>query len=673
MAQAISISGPPADAKLTFQSFTGREELGRMFEFKLNLLSKNKEVKLDTVLGKNLTVAVEFTDDQDQAKKKRYFNGDIVRFRQLTKKVDEDVCYEAIVRPRLWFLTRTTDCKIFQKKTVKDIIDDVLGDHGITDVRKSLSGTYNQREYCVQYNESDFDFISRLMEEEGIYYFFEHADGKHTLVLADSLTAHKPIEGAETVPFKMKTLGYGKQSVYDWNLVQEVQSCTYVHTDYDFTKPKADLKSQKQISRTHAHADLELFHFDPNLYAESSTGEAIAKVRIEESQTEWEIIEGKTNCQPFGAGKLFKLEGYERTDQNDKKYLLVSTDYELKMETATAAGTEAGQMDAKMGIYFDCKFKAIDSQRPFRSAAITPRPVVQGPQTAMVVGKSGEEIWTDLYGRVKVHFFWDRLGTKDENSSCWLRVAQVWSGKNWGGINVPRIGEEVIVDFLGGDPDQPIITGRVYNQDQTVPYALPDNQTQSGVKTRSTKEGTAENFNELRFEDKKGEEQVYFHAEKNFDRVVENNDTLKVGFDKKDAGDQTIEIFNNRTTTLEEGTDKLQIKKLHRETLIDKGNDTLTISEGNQTVTISKGNQTITISQGNQTIKIDAGKGSIEAAQELLLKVGESSIKITPSSIELTSVNIKSTADGNFEATGAQSKVTGSGSLDLNGGTITLN
>jgi len=281
-----------------------------------------------------------------------------------------------------------------------------------------------------------------------------------------------------------------------------------------------------------------------------------------------------------------------------------------------------------------------------------------------------------------VHFFWDRLGTKDEKSSCWLRVAQVWAGKNWGGINVPRIGEEVIVDFLGGDPDQPIITGRVFNQVQTVPYALPTNQTQSGVKTRSTKEGTGENFNELRFEDKKDEEEIYFHAEKNFNRVVENNDTLKVGFDKKDAGDQTIEIFNNRTTTLEEGTDKLQIKKLHRETLIDKGNDTLTISEGNETITISKGNQTVTISQGNQevtisqgnqTIKIEAGKGSIEAAQELLLKVGDSSIKITPSSIELTSVNIKCTADGNFEASGAQSKVSGSGSLDLNGGTITLN
>lgn len=668
--QAIKISGLPADTKLEFESMTGWEELGRLFELKLNLLSEKKDITLDAVLGKNVTVEIEFTSE-----KKRYFNGDIVRFRQLTKSVDGSTCYEAIVRPRLWFLTRTSDCKIFQQKSATEIIDAVLQDHGITDVKKSLSGTYNAREYCVQYNETDFDFISRLMEEEGIYYFFEYETGKHTLVFADASSAHQPIvakDGKEEVPFQLKKKGYSEASIYDWSLMQEVESGVYAHKDYDFTKSRAELTSQSQISRSHAHANMELFYFDPNRFTVGADGDAIAKTRIEEAQTPWETVEGKTNCEVFATGKLFKITGYARSDQN-KKHLIVRTEYDLRMETQTAAGTQAGQQDAKLGIYFDCAFKAMDSARPFRSASITPRPFVQGPQTAVVVGKSGEEIWTDEYGRIKVQFVWDRVGQKDENSSCWLRVAQVWAGKGWGGVNVPRIGEEVIVDFIGGDPDHPIVTGRVYNSDQKVPYALPTNQTQSGMKTHSSKEGTDDNFNELRFEDKKDEEEIYFHAEKNFNRVVENNDTLKVGFDKKDAGDQTIEIFNNRTVTLEEGTDKLQIKKLHREGLIDKGNDTLTISEGNQTVTISKGNQTITISQGNQTIKIEAGKGSIEAAQELLLKVGESSIKITPSSIELASVNIKIGADGNFEAQGAQSKVSGSGMLDLNGGTITLN
>src|SRR5262245_59249182 len=250
-------------------------------------------------------------------------------------------------------------------------------------------------------------------------------------------------------------------------------------------------------------------------------------------------------------------------------------------------------------------------------------------------------------------------------------------------MHISRIGQEVIVDFLEGNPDQPIVTGRVYNAEQKVPYDLPANQTQSGIKSRSTKEGDAELFNELRFEDKKDEEQVYFHAEKNFDRVVENDDTLKVGFATKDAteggkkdsagGNQTIDIWKDRTVTLEEGNDKLQLKKGNRTELIDKGNDELTIAEGNKTVTISKGNETVTISKGNLTIKIDAGKASIEAAQEILLKVGESTITIKPSAIEMASVNIKATASGQLEATGAQSKVAGSGMLDLDGGTITLN
>jgi type VI secretion system secreted protein VgrG len=462
-------------------------------------------------------------------------------------------------------------------------------------------------------------------------------------------------------------------------MMQQAASGKFAHTDYDFTKPRADLKSHGIISRTHAHAGMERFAF-PGTYTEAANGAAIARTRVEELQAGWEIMEGKTNAVNFAAGSLFTLKDYAREDQN-REHLLTAVEYEVKMETSTAAGAGAGQQDSGLGVTFDCAFQAIDSQRPFRAASVTPRPIVQGPQTALVVGKQGEEIWTDQYGRVKVQFYWDRLGEKNENSSCWLRVSQPWAGKGWGAIAIPRIGEEVIVEFLSGDPDHPIVTGRVYNADQKVPYVLPDNQTQSGLKTRSTKEGTDETFNELRFEDKKGEEQVYFHAEKDFSRVVENNDTLTVGLEKKDAGDQTITIHNHRTATLNEGNDTLTIKKGNRITEVTEGNQTLAIKKGSRdakiktddSLELESGNQTITIKQGNQTIKIEAGKGSIEAATELLLKVGESSIKITPSSIELTSVNIKQTANGQFEASGAQTKVEGSGMLDLNGGAITIN
>ncbi len=657
MAQAVTVTSPLGEGKLLFRSLSGREALGRLFEFKLELLSEDGALKLDKILGQNVTIAAEFPDDRQ-----RYFNGDVVQFRQITRSVDKYFCYEAVLRPRLWFLSLTSDCKIFQNKSVPDIIKLILDEPGITDVKKSLSRTYNPREYCVQYNESDFDFISRLMEEEGIYYYFEHASGKHTLVLADSLSAHESLPQKDTLPFMVRKGGYAEDHIYDWNVQQQALSGTWAHKDFDFTKPRADLKSQSKIGRTHGHAGLEVFGY-PGGYAETSDGLAIARTRIEELQAPWEVVEGKTAAVTMATGRLFKLSGYARADQN-REHLVIAAEYEMRMETDTAAAAGTNVLDSKAGVFFDCKFEAIHSQRPFRTACTTQRPVVKGPQTAIVVGKSGEEIWTDQYGRVKVQFHWDRVGQKDENSSCWLRVAQVWAGKQWGGMHIPRIGQEVIVNFLEGDPDQPIITGRVYNAEQTVPYALPANMTQSGVKTRSTKEGDAEKFNELRFEDKQGEEQIYFHAEKNFDRVVENSDTLKVGYDKKDPGDQTIEIYNNRTATLEKGTDKLQVKEQDREVLIDKGNDTLTVSQGNKTITIS---------QGNLTIKIDAGKASIEAAQEILLKVGESTITIKPSAIELSSVNVKTEASGNLEAKGTQAKVAGSAMLDLDGGTITLN
>ena len=665
MAQAVTVTSPFGDGKLLFQKLTGREELGRMFAYKLEVLSADGALKLDEILGDNVTIKVEFPDDR-----KRFFNADVIQFRQITKSVDKYFCYEVLLRPRLWFLTRTADCKIFQNKSVPDIIKAVLDEFGITDVKKSLSKTYDPREYCVQYNETDFDFISRLMEEEGIYYYFEHADGKHTLVLADSLSAHSSLP-KDTLPFKLRQGGYAEDHVYDWNVQQQVESGKWAHLDFDFVKPRADLKSQSVITRTHSHPSMEIFAY-PGGYTETSVGSPLARTRIEELQVPWETIEGKTTAVLMATGKLFKLSGYAREDQN-REHLVIASDVEVRMEIDTAAAAGSDVLESQAGVYFDCKFEAIGSQRPFRSASITPKPLVKGPQTALVVGKSGEEIWTDQYGRVKVQFHWDRLGEKNENSSCWLRVAQIWAGKQWGAIHIPRIGQEVIVDFLEGDPDQPIVTGRVYNSEQKVPYDLPANQTQSGLKSRSTKEGDAELFNELRFEDKKDEEQIYFHAQKNFDRVVENNDTLKVGFEKKDKGDQTIGIYNDRTVTLEKGTDKLQVKEKDRIGLIDKGNDELTIGEGNQTITISKGNQTVTISQGNMTIKVEAGKASIEAAQEILLKVGESTITIKPSAIELASVNIKATASGQLEATGAQSKVAGSGMLDLDGGTITMN
>ncbi len=342
------------------------------------------------------------------------------------------------------------------------------------------------------------------------------------------------------------------------------------------------------------------------------------------------------------------------------------------------------------------------------------KPFVQGPQTAIVVGPSGDDdIYTDANGRVKVQFHWDRLGTNDDKSSCWIRVASLWAGNGWGAIQLPRLKQEVIVDFLEGDPDQPIITGRVYNDLNKLPYTLPDNKTQSGIKSRSTTGGTEQNFNELRFEDKKDSEEIYFHAEKDFNREVENNDTLKVGFDKKNKGDQTIEIFNNqtitigdsqandgsqtvdiwnnRTVTLEQGNEKLEVKQGNREVDVDTGDDTHTVSKGNRTVTVSQGNDTHTVSQGNRKVEIDAGndtltvtqgdlsvnitagKCTIKAGTSIELTVGGSSIKIEPAKITLTAAEIALAGNAKVSAQAPMIDINGSGMTKIQGGMVKVN
>jgi type VI secretion system secreted protein VgrG len=389
-------------------------------------------------------------------------------------------------------------------------------------------------------------------------------------------------------------------------------------------------------------------------------------------------VNATTDARGVAAGCLLTLTDHPREDQNADYLIVAATHHFINPDVEGTAD-------------HSCEFLLIPKAQTFRAPRVTPKPLIAGIQTAVVTGKAGEEIFTDSYGRVKVQFHWDRLGKNDENSSCFIRVAQTWAGKRWGAQFLPRLGQEVVVEFLEGDPDRPLITGSVYNADQPVPYALPDNMTQSGVKTHSTKTGDDKTFNELRFEDKKESEEVYFHAEKDFNRVVENNDTLTVGLEKKDAGDQTIQIHNNRTVTLDEGNDTLQVKKGKRDVKIDEGdhlltvgkgnreatistgNDTLTISKGNREVKIDAGNHTVTVTQGNQTIKITAGSMSTEAGQAIELKVGGNSIKIDTSGITIkgTMVSIEGMAKTDIKA--PMTTVNGDGMLTLKGGLLQIN
>jgi type VI secretion system secreted protein VgrG len=534
----MGVTTPLGEDVLVLRGMTGSEELGRMFEYQLSLVSDDHSIKAKDILGQNVTIRLDLADD-----KKRYFNGFVSRFAQ-SGRSPTHASYQATIRPWLWFLTRRADCRIFQDMTVPEIVKKVFRDDGFTDFDESLSGTYDKWTYCVQYRETDFNFVSRLLEQEGIYYYFKHEDGKHTLMLCDSSGAHSALPGNEEVAYNPAPGNVHADCIYDWATTQEVLPGVYSLQDFDFEKPSVDLAAKSTLERDHANAAFEIYDY-PGEYLEEQGGKGYAKARIEELQCHYEKIAGAGTVRGFYPGGLFKLIDYPRDDQN-REYLVVSANHDLQSSEFQTGASSGGPNSCV------CGFSAIESKTPYRAPRVTPKPIIQGPQTAIVVGPSGEEIYTDKYGRVKVQFHWDRLGKKDENSSCWIRVAQVWAGQNWGGIQIPRIGQEVMVEFLEGDPDQPIITGRVYNAEQMPPYGLPDNATQSGIKSRSSKGGNDANFNEIRMEDKKGSEELYIHAEKNHTNITEADRSEDVGHDRSlhVGHDKSESIDNNKTITV---------------------------------------------------------------------------------------------------------------------------
>ncbi|OLU20903.1 type VI secretion protein ImpA [Pseudomonas sp. PA1(2017)] len=533
------VNSPLGDNVLVMERLVGSESLGRLFHYELSLASENSSLKLNALLGKPMGLAVQLADGSD-----RYFHGIVARCSQTAHR-GQFASYQVTLKPWLWLLSRTSDCRIFQSKTVPDIVKQVFRDLGFSDFEDALTRSYREWDYCVQYRETSFDFVSRLMEQEGIYYYFRHEQERHVLVLCDAYGAHSTAPGYGRVPFyPLDDQMRERDHIHDWHLAHEVQPGSLALNDYDFQRPSARLEVRSSIAREHSNADYPLYDY-PGEYVQSKDGEQYARNRIEAIQAQYEQIRLKGNARGLGSGHLFSLTDYPRDDQN-REYLIVDSEY-----TITQDLYESGR--GNENFQFDSSLTCIDASQVFRPLPQTVQPIVQGPQTAMVVGPKGEEIWTDQYGRVKVHFYWDRHDQSNENSSCWIRVSQNWAGKNWGSIQIPRIGQEVIVSFLEGDPDRPIITGRVYNAEQTVPYDLPANATQSGTKSRSSKGGTPANFNEIRMEDKKGEEQLFIHAEKNQDIEVENDETHWVGHDRSKTidNDETVHVKHDRTETVD--------------------------------------------------------------------------------------------------------------------------
>jgi type VI secretion system secreted protein VgrG len=678
----VTVYTPLPGDELVFHRMVGHEELSRLFEFEVELYRPYEygQVKADTLLGQNLSIELDTVPGGY-----RYFSGLISRLRHTGGVINRYISYRATVRPWLWLLTLTTDCKIFQDKSVVDIIKAVFAEYSFaTDVKYELMKSYPTLDYCVQYRESDFNFISRLMEHYGIYYYFIHDLNKHTLVITDNNAAFLSTGGYDSIPYfpPENELRRERDHIWDWVSENQICSAQFELTDFDFEAPSADLTTKSQNTGKYTHDNLEVYDY-PGKYTKTGDGNPLVDARMEASQTGYAVVKGEGNAMGIQPGLEFSLTDFYVSEQNGQHYI-VSAHYIIENDDIVSSSDGKTQL-------FQCEFSAVPSKQQFTPARLTQKPIIAGNQTAIVVGKSGEEIWTDKYGRVKVQFHWDRDGKKDEKTTCWIRVSHPMAGKNWGWISLPRIGQEVIVSFLEGDPDQPIITGRVYNAEQMPPYSLPANQTQSGIKTRSSKSGTADNFNEIRFEDKKGEEELYIHAEKDCNRVVENDDTLKVGFDKKDPGDQTIDIYNHRTVTLDQGNDTLHIKKGNLTTTVDTGNETRTIKTGNLTTSINTGNETHTIKKGNlttsidmgnetrtlkmgnRTTKLNLGKDAVEAMQAIELKVGANSIKIDQMGITIKGIMIKIEGTAMVEMKGPMTTVKGDGLLILKGGVTMIN
>jgi type VI secretion system secreted protein VgrG len=627
----MKVETPLGKDILLLQGFSGEEGVSRLFRFTLDLLSESPSVDFEKIVGKPVTVTLELADGSE-----RYFHGNINRFSQGGRD-ERFTSYEAELVPWTWFLTQTADCRIFQKMKIPDIIEKIFTDLGFKDFKNHLQASYPEREYCVQYRETDFNFVSRLMEQYGIFYYFEHEQGKHSLVMADKASEHQSCPNQPKARYQKTAYPVLEEDVVTaWSVEQEVRPLKYALTDYNFKTPKTDLKVKvESVHKKLAPEKYEIYDY-PGEYLDKSQGETLIKSRIEEEEAPRIVSTGGSFCRAFSPGYKFTLEEHYRSDLN-KAYVLTSLNHQ-----ATEASYDTG-IDESDFTYTN-SFSCIPADVPFRPERTAAKPVVEGPQTALVVGKKGEEIWVDKYGRVKVQFYWDREGKKDENSSCWIRVSQAWAGKNWGFMAIPRIGQEVIVECLEGDPDQPVITGRVYNADQMPPYGLPANQTQTGIKSRSSKGGGTSNFNEFRFEDKKGNEEVYLHAEKNWTIMVENDKNQTVGHD------ETLDVKNNRTKTV--GVDesytigKDRVKTVGNNESISVGVDRTRAVGSNEKIEVGSNqdlnvgnNQTVTVGKDMTT---NAGMNMTLSAGVKLQLVGPGGmITIDASGVTIQGVLVK--------------------------------
>lgn len=630
----IQIFTPLGSDVFTVTSYQGEEFVSGLFHYRIELRSIDPGIDLRSLTGQNASLQIGMSGGTV-----RWVHGVIARTAQTG--IDAGAAlYSLELRPWLWLLTMNADCRIFQNLSTPDIVSQVFSDLGFSAFTERLEGSYQPREYCVQYCETSFDFVARLLEEEGIFYFFEHSQQAHTLVLADASTAWRATAGTGTAQVAASGMGWvGEDTITACAIEQAVTVGEVATTDYNFETPSTSLLAKTSSSNT-----ARSVYSYPGRYLKQRDGETLTGIQLESHEAAESTLRGQGICRGFTAGAKFTLAGHARSDAN-VAYAILRLD---------VRGTQNE---------YDSSFEAVPVDVPYRPPVRTRRPRIAGAQTATVTGKAGEEIWTDSYGRIKVKFHWDRSPDEDENSSCWVRVAQGWAGKSWGSFFLPRIGQEVVVSFLDGDPDRPLVTGSVYNAEQVAPYSLPTDQTKSTIKSNSSMGGKGSN--EVRFEDKAGQEELYLHAQKDMKVEVLN--------------DQSVTVTNQRTVVVQNKDDVLTVSK---------GNRTVSVSAGNETHTV-KGTRTITVTgdekhtnsadstnqvSGTYTLKV-SGNLVIEAGGSVTIKAGGSIQTTAGTSIE-NSAGTSMTNKANAVLTnqgGTQQVVDGGPMVVIKGGMVKIN
>ena len=689
----IAVATPAGEDVLLLKNMKVEEGLSRLFSVELEMVSDRHDIAYKDMLGKGCTARITIGSKDDPAN--RYFNGIVSRFVQ-EGGGGAMATYRATLVPWTWMLTRYADCRIFQKKNVPDIVQQIFRDRGFSDFEVKLSGAYKEWEYCVQYRETDFEFISRLMEQEGIYYYFRHENGKHVMVLLDDSKHHTSFPWYETIEYRPpdQTM-QDREFITAWSLEQQLVPAQYSLGDFNWIKQTPVLTSTLKTTAASPVPGSEVYDY-PGEYEEEKEGEALVKVRMQELESRFEVAAGAGDSRGIVVGKKFTLAEYTREDQN-KDYLVTHSTLEAQSDSYESGGDTG---EASVRVSFGC----IPATQQFRPPRTTPRPEISGCQTAVVVGPAGEEIWTDEHARVKVMFHWDREAAADEESSCWIRVAQQWAGKGSGFTQIPRIGQEVIVEFLEGDPDRPIIVGRVFNAANKPPYKLPDHNAKFSIKTLTTPGGGG--FNEIRFEDKKSEEQIFIHAQRNIDvrvgtnayRWIGANDHTIIEKDQVEHVKQDRQVLIDRDHKEKVLRDRsLKVEGKQAEEIVDSlslkvgGNvieefgadasmkvaDQLSIQaktivlDASENITLKVGKTSISIEKDSILIDID-GKLEIKAKDEIHEKTKKWTVKTdTDATIDAKDATVK--ASGDVMIKGSKVTVQASGPATLKGATVAIN